>query len=150
MHLATVNTDARSFWTAQLPFCKLYGYYLAVVAIYTLFSLSRMLARLHSLKKAATENHESRRHPLAALQDKCDNLRQLTLFSVLLFGLVFFLQIPANFKSLVDSSLTGWDFIFHSLAIYFDFAAGVFLILLILHVAQWIISAQFRRLTLPH
>jgi len=82
--------------------------------------------------------------------NKSDNLCQLTFLSTLLFGLVFFLQIPANFGGLDDSNLTGWTFIFRSLAIYFAFAVGVFLVLIILHFAGWIVSAHLRRLTLPH
>ena len=150
MYPTAAAHDPRAFWTEQLPFCKLYGYYLAIVAIYTLSSLSLILVRLHSLKKAVTEDHENRYRRLALLRNKTDNLRQLVFFSTLLFGLVFFLQIPANSRSLVDSTLTGWDFIFHNLAIYFDFAAGVFLVLITLHGAQWIVSARLRRLTLPH
>src|SRR6266481_2658729 len=151
MYITTAVLDLREFWIEQLPCCKLYALYLAVVAIYTIVSLSRTLFRLGFLgKQTATEDQANRSHSLALLQSKSDNLRQLTLFSTLLFGLVFFLQIRANFVSPSDSSLTGWAFIDHSLASYFDFAACVFLVLIILHVSEWIVSAHLRRLPLPH
>jgi hypothetical protein len=143
--------DLRKFWTEQLPICKLYALYLGSISIYTLFSLSRIVARVSSVKKqTATEDQANRSQLLTLTRNKSDNLRQLTMFSTLLFGLVFFLQVRANFVSLSDSSLTGWAFIYQSLETYFDFAACVFLVLLILHVLEWIVSAHLRRLTLPH
>jgi len=151
MHPTSVAIDVRTFWTEQLPLCKLYACYLAFAAIHTLLSLSRMLSRVHSHRKeAANADYESKRRLLVALQNKSDNLFRLTYFSTLLFGVVFFLQFPANFRSLVDTNLTGWSFIGYSLAIYFEFAACVLLVLLILHAAEWIASAHLRRITLPH
>ncbi len=151
MCLTTESPNLRAFWLELLPLCKLYALYLGGVAIYTLFSLSRILISLRSFKnQAATNDHKNSDRLLALMRNKSDNLSQLTFLSTLLFALAFFLQMPANFRSLVDSSLTGWDFIFHGLAIYFDFAVGVFLVLIILHIADWIVSAHLRRLTLHH
>ena len=151
MYSTAESSSLRDFWIELLPLCKLYALYLGGVAFYTVFSLTGIMVRLRSLKsQTATEQYENRYRRLALLHNKTDNLRQLSFFSTLLFGFVFFLQIPANFRSLDDSSLTGWDFILHSLAIYFDFAAGAFLVLIILHVVQWIVSAELRSLTLPH
>src|SRR5579859_7206330 len=151
MYPTATALDLRGFWSEQLPFCKLYALYLGSVTIYTLFSLSRILVRVSSFKKqTAAEDQANRSQLLALMPNKSDNLRQLTVFSTLLFGLDFFLQIRANFVSLSDSNLTGWAFIYQSLGTYFDFAACVFLVLLILHVAEWIVSAHLRRLTLPH
>jgi hypothetical protein len=150
MYPTVTARDLREFWTEQLPFCKLYALYLGSISVYTLFSLSRILVRVTSFKKKTVAEDQANRAQLFALTlDKSENLRQLTMFSTLLFGLVFFVQIRANFVSLSDSSLTGWAFIYQSLGTYFDFAACVFLVLLILHVAQWIVSAHLRRLTLP-
>jgi len=150
MYLTSAVLNLRAFWTELLPLCKLYALYLGGVAIYTLFSLFRILVRLRSLKnQTATEDDENKYRILALLRDKHNHLCQLNFFSTLLFGLVFFLQIPENFRSLIDSSLTGWDFIFDSLVIYFAFAAGVFFVLIILHTTEWIVSAHLRRLTRP-
>jgi len=85
-----------------------------------------------------------------SLQNKSENLHRLTFFSSLLFGMVFFLQFPAVFRGYGDSNETGLTVIVDGLLTYSDFAACVFLVLLILHVAEWIVSARLRRLTLLH
>ena len=150
MHPPDPDLHLRVLWTEQVPLFKLYACCLSVVSIYTVFSLARMIVRLDSHKKeTAARDHESRRALIVALQNKSNNLFHLTYLSVLLFGLVCFMQFPATFRNLEDSNLTGWAFISASLATYSDFAAYVFLVLLILHVAEWFVSALLHRRTLP-
>jgi hypothetical protein len=149
--MATASLDPRAFWIELYLLCKLYALYLAAVTIYTVFSLSRMLVGLHSFKKvSAIECSEQHGQLLVSLQNKSENLHRLTFFSGLLFGMVFFLQFPAVFRGYGDSNETGLTVIVHGLLTYSNFAACVFLLLLILHVAEWIVSARLRRLTLPH
>lgn len=151
MYITTAALDPRAIWTELSLLCKLYALYLWAIAIYTLYSLSRMLIRLRSLKnQTATEDHENRDRLLARLRYKSDNLCQLTISSTLLFGMLFFAEIPAIFLGFGDSPETGLMVIFHGILTYLTFATGVFLVLIILHTAEWIVSAQLLRLTLPH
>jgi len=151
MYLTSAAHDPRAFWIELGPFCKLYFLYLGIVTICILLSLFRMLIRLRSLKKpTVTEDYELKQLMVARLRNNIDNLCQLTHFSTLLFGLIFFLQFPAILSGFGDSSETGWTVIFHGFFTYFAFASAVFLFLLILHVAEWMVPARLRRLTLPH
>ena len=151
MHLPNPDLHVRGLWTEQVPLFKIYACYLSVVSIYTVFSPARTIVRMDSHKKeTAPGDHESRRALIVSLQNKSNNLFHLTYLSVLLFGAVCFMQFPATFRNLEDSNLTGWAFISDSLATYSDFAACVFLVLLILHVAEWYVSARLRRLACPH
>src|SRR5258708_30718161 len=134
MYLTSAAHDPRAFWIELGPFCKLYFLYLGIVTICILLSLFRMLIRLRSLKKpTVTEDYELKQLMVARLRNNIDNLCQLTHFSTLLFGLIFFLQFPAILSGFGDSSETGWTVIFHGFFTYFAFASAVFLVFLILH-----------------
>jgi hypothetical protein len=151
MYSTTETLDLRAFWIELSALSKLYAVYLAAVTIYTLFSLSRILVLLHFLKKReASEFDDYSYRPFALMLSKCENLHQLTFFSTLLFGLVFFSQFSAVFRGFGDSSETGWTVIFRGLGDYFAFDGGVLVVLTMLHTAEWIVSAHLRHLTLPH
>ena len=105
MYLTSAAHDPRAFWIELGPFCKLYFLYLGIVTICILLSLFRMLIRLRSLKKpTVTEDYELKQLMVARLRNNIDNLCQLTHFSTLLFGLIFFLQFPAILSGFGDSS----------------------------------------------
>jgi hypothetical protein len=121
---------------------KLYLLFLCAVSIYTLISLVRVLFRLRSLKRLASAESPAvgARLTLATLQHRTTNLRQLLLFAFYLFGFFFFLQIPTAFIVLGDSKSLPFSLFFTQLAAFFEYAADVFLLFLLLHTLQWFVT----------
>jgi hypothetical protein len=128
---------------------KLFLFFLCAVSIYTLISLVRVLFRLRSLKKLASAESPTVgvRLTLATLQHRTTNLRHLLIFAFYLFGFCFFLQIPTAFIVLGDSKLSPLSFIFMQLATFFEYAADVFLLFLLLHTLQWFVSNRLQAFT---
>jgi len=126
-----------------------------MVIIYTLYSLSRILFQLYSMKKLITSYElHSVLKALAALCRTDTHIHQLILFTLFLFGLIFFLEIPAAFMMFGDYKAFPLGGILQDLSIYFAVAAEVFFVLLLLHSARWFVSTRLSsaeiRLTLPH
>jgi hypothetical protein len=153
MYISSEPLDPRIFWPILPLLSKLYILFLCIVTIYTLYFLTRILLRLYALKKLcySSEPHSELR-ALAALRRIDTNIHQLILFTFFLFGVIFFLQIPAAFI-LGDSEAFPLSGILQDLFIYFAFAVEVFFVFLFLHSAHWFVSARLRaaeiRLTLP-
>ena len=153
--MTTEVLNPRFFWT-QLPLLgKLYVLFLCAVALYTLFSLSRIMFRLNSFERQhASGTHLESSFAFAFLRNKSDNLHQLIFLATLLFGLTFFFQFPAIFLTLGNSKSFPWSQYIENLAVHIAFATDVLFVLLFLHSAQWLVSARVRaaeiRLTLPH
>src|SRR6266480_371154 len=76
--------------TLALLFCLI----LALVVIYTLFSATLIVMRLRSLRTIQNDNFL--RKPLALLNHRSANLRQIIVAVFYLFGLTFFLQIQMH------------------------------------------------------
>jgi hypothetical protein len=155
MYMTTEVLDPRFFWPMLPLLSKLYILFLCVVSIYVLFSELRILLRLRAVRKLGSSNDpHSALNALAALRRADTNIHELIVFTFFLFGLIFVLQIPAAFMTLDNSRTPGWVLIFKNLATYYAFAADVFFALLLLHSAQWFVSARLNsaeiRLTLPH
>ncbi len=123
--------------------------FLCIVGVYTLYSCSRIVFRLRSLKNKHTgEESRSTQRSLFVLQQRATDLRQLHLFTFFLFALCFLLQVPTAFSILVHSNRPLLSIIFDNLAIYIAYAADVFFVLLVLHSAQWFVSIRISSVTL--
>jgi len=151
MYMTMELLDPRSYWL-QLPFFgKFFAFFLFMVAVYVLSALTGIWYRLHSSRNHTSEGESSSaERTLRIFQNKSATLHQLIFFAALVFGLIFFVQIPAAFVSVVNSKFLPWNEYFQNLAVQFPFAADVFIVLIILHVAEWITSTHLRRLILPH
>jgi hypothetical protein len=145
MYMTMEVLDPRFFWP-QLPLLgKFYALFLCAVALYALFSLSRIMFRLKSLaRQHATGTHLESSYAFALLRKKSDNLHQLIFFATLLFGLTFFFQFPAIFLTLGDSKSLPWSQYLENLAVHVAFATDVLFVLVFLHSAQWLVSARLR------
>jgi len=155
MYISSEPLDPRIFWPILPLLSNLYILSLCIVIIYTLYSLSRILFQLYALKKLCASNEpHSVLKTLAGLRGTATNIHQLILFTFFLFGLIFFLQIPAAFMIFGDYKAPPLGGIIQDLSIYFAIAAEVFFVLLLLYSAHWFVSARLRaaeiRLTLPH
>ena len=155
MYITSEALDPRIFWLELPLLSKLYALFLCIVTIYALYSLSRILFRLHSLRElGSSDERHSKLNVLSLLRSTASKIGNLILLTFFFFGLVFSLQISAAFIIIANSKTPGWVFIFQSLSAYFAFSSDVFLILLIIHCARWSVSARIRaaeiRLTLLH
>lgn len=127
-----------SFFWYELPFLgKFYALFPCAVALYALFSLSRIMFRLNSLERQrATGTQMDSSYSFAFLRRKSGNLHQLIFFAALLFGLTFFFRFPAIFNTLGDSKSLPWSEYLENLAIHVAFATDILFVLLFLHSAQ--------------
>ena len=70
------------------------------------------------------------------------NLRQAIAAMFFTFGALFFSSLPGAFNTIGLSNTPPWKEIIGSLALQFAFAANVFVVLLVLHVVQWLLSRR--------
>jgi hypothetical protein len=75
---------------------------------------------------------------LAAYQERLWSVRQLVAFMLYLLGFIFFLQLPSD----LYFSRTHMVALLGALIINCAFAAYIFLVLIIVHSAQWFVSAR--------
>jgi hypothetical protein len=112
-------------------------------SIYIIISLTQMLFVLRAFGRSSQEGSpEGIRPALAALQKRLANIRQILLFTILLFVLCFLLQIPAAFIVLSDSKVPVLSIIFMQLGTYIGYATDIILVFLLLHSLQWFVSVR--------
>jgi hypothetical protein len=130
------NLNILLFWRELPLLLRLFALFLWVVSVYTLVLLSTVLWRLRS---SVTPQQS------VGFQNRVAGVRQLLLFTAYLFGCSWFFQIPGAFVIIGDSGRSGFSIIIEQLGVYFSYAADVFLVLLLLHSAQWFVSAHLQR-----
>lgn len=136
--------DPLHFWAEVPRLTKLFALFLCFIALHTIYSSAVVLTRLRSFAK----NLQSKEHSvvlqstLLAVRARITNIWQILFFTLLLFGLCFFLQIPVAFQTLGASNIPGINIIFRQLGTYFESGTDVFIALLFLHSLQWIVSAR--------
>ena len=136
--------DPRHFWAEVPLLTRLFGLFLCFVALHTIYSSAVVLTRLRSFTKnlCSKEHSAVLQSTLLALRARITNIRQILFFTLFLFGLCFFLQIPVAFQTLGASNIPGINIIFRQLGTYFESGTDVFIALLFLHSLQWIVSAR--------
>jgi len=132
------------FWPEIPLLSKLFLLFLCAVSVYVLISLVRVLFRLLSLKHLYPLQPlpPVPRLQLTALQHRMSNLRQLLWFAFWLFTVCFLGQIPAAFNVIGDSRVPIVNIILLQLATFIEYATDVFLLFLLLHTLQRIVSAR--------
>jgi hypothetical protein len=113
---------------------RLFLLILAVVAIYSLFSATAILARLRSIVSPSQSKE------IAALHVRSANIRQLILATFYLFGIVFFFGLWSVRWTADDSRASILDGFF----VHFAFAINAFFIFLVLHSVQWFVSGRLQ------
>jgi len=119
----------------------LYRAFWLIVSVFGVYALcygGMILFRLRSINRRDGKDASSLRRSLAAYQDRLRNVRQLVAFMLYLLGFVFFLQLPTD----LYANSTHMVAILGALFINCTFAAYIFLVLLIVHSAQWFVSAR--------
>ena len=133
----------RFLWPYLPPLTKLFITFLSAVCIYSAYTFARILVGLAAGKGVSTAEKE---YPSSTFHGKLANLQSLLQFAFYLFGLCFFLQIPAAFVTANGNS--GWAVvrnIFQDLGIYIAYATDVFFVLLILHSIRWLMASVVDR-----
>jgi hypothetical protein len=117
-------------------------YTLGVLCLYAGFCVVSTIARLLSIKHLDIGEPTARR-TLVGLRNRCATLRFAVSAEFYLFGVVLFIafQFVGQFIMGGDVQRRTWQqFVLDS-----AFAANVFAVFLILHLAQWFISIRLRR-----
>ena len=126
-------------WTQLGYLDRAFWLIVSVVGVYTLGYGGMVLFRLRSINRRDDDkNASSLRRSLAAYQDRLRNVRQLIAFMLYLLGFVFFLQLPSDLYRNSPHMVA----ILGALFINCTFAAYIFFVLLIVHSAQWFVSAR--------
>jgi hypothetical protein len=127
-----------SIWS-QLSFLyRLFWLLLSLVSLYTYWSAASLLRRFR-MPNHQNDSPESFRIRLEA---RITNLRQIIAAMFLTFGALFFWTLPEAFNTLGHSRSLPLGQIIGGLRLQFAFAASVFLVLLLLHCAQWLVSRR--------
>jgi hypothetical protein len=143
--------NPRSLWVVLPPLTKLYILAFFFASVYIIFSLALVLFGLRSLKRRSRDtSHEVLRPTFVLLQARLVNLRQALFFLCLLFGLCFFLQLPAAFNVLGDSNVPALSIIFMQLGSYIAYATDVLLVFVLLHSAQWFVWVRLQSFATSH
>ena len=117
---------------------KLYWLLLSLVSFYTLFSAASIVRRF-PISNHRNDSTESSRIPLEA---RITNLRQIIAAMSFAFGALFFWALPGAFNTISDGRDWNLTEIIGAFRVHFAFAANVFLVLLLLHCVQWIVSRR--------
>ena len=143
MYTISEPVDPRILWPLLPGLSKVFLLLLCLVIVYTVYALSQILLRLFSLKKLQSSNDSvSTLKALAPLRRSATNIQQLILFTFFLFALIFFLQIPGAFLILGDHRGFPMGSILQGLVNFFGLAVDVLFVLVLLHSAQWLVSAR--------
>jgi hypothetical protein len=148
----TMSNPSYALWSIwrELPILlDLFLLILLLVSIYTLFSATTILVRLHSIKN---QNHSEDafpfQHLLATLKSRTENIRQLISAIFYLFGIMLFWIVPFVIRTAGNSYAPLWKGILEGCFTYSVFASNVFFILLVLHLIQWFVAVRVRACSL--
>ena len=117
-------------------------YTLCVLCLYAGFCVVSTISRLHSIKHLGMDAPAARR-TVVVLRNRCANLRYAILAEFYLFGIVLFMAFQFVAHFILGNDAQGQ--IIGTFVLDSAFATNVFAILLILHLAQWLVSIRLSR-----
>lgn len=117
-------------------------YTLCVLCLYAGFVVVSIIWRLHSIRHLGMDSPAADRN-VAVLRKRCANLGHAILAEFYLFGIVLFMAFQFVAKFLIGDNVQRQ--IIGSFVLDAAFATNVFAVLLILHVAQWVVSTGLSR-----
>jgi hypothetical protein len=133
-----------SLWPQLSLLYRLFVLILAVVSIHTLFSATIIMKRLHDFSNPRKEISGSIQANLVPLHNRCANLRQILAATFYLFGFLFFIGLQRAPITLGDGPTFPMMEVLGSFVFHFVFAANIFLVFLVLHLVQWIVSSRVK------
>jgi hypothetical protein len=144
MYILSVHWDVVMLWAILSLTGKLYIVCLLASVVYTIYSLSRIVVLSRSMKNTSFDA-EPAGLGLIVMARTIENVRQLHLLLLLLFGVTLANEVFATLRAIRESAVSlsalGID-VFGPCVV---FAFGVSGVLAILQVLQWIVSARLRR-----
>jgi hypothetical protein len=141
MFILAVPWDVRALWGVLPITAKFYLFCLLVAAAYTIYFLTRTLSRLHRLP----QDIPSKRRSLLEMTNAMEGLRQFHTLLFLLFGVFFADEMFATLRAIryASASLSGATMDIFEAPTAFAFL--VFVVLVFLHVFQWVVAAHLHR-----
>ena len=132
-----------SIWPALSTLNHLFVVILIAVVFYSLISAIVVMKRLPAVAShESSGTTDSLRPHFASLAVRCTNLRQILGATFYLFGFLFFIGLQNAFITVGDGPQLPFVEVVSNFVVQFVFAANVFLIFLILHLVQWMISSR--------
>jgi len=123
---------------------KLYIFCLLASFVYTINSLCRIMVRFRSIRRTPIDAEPERLGPLVITRT-IDNVRQLHLLLLLLFGVAFANEVFATLRAIREAAISLAPLgigVFEPCATFAFFVSGV---LVVLHASQWIVAARLQR-----
>jgi hypothetical protein len=141
--LPFMNFGFRAIWGTLSPSNRLFLLFFGGVSLYTLWVSLRVLVELRAFKKERASSVETPKVPsVNSLRKRLANLRQLHLFSLYLLLLCIVVNIPGAFSTLGDSKSFLFSQMFENLGFLFYYYTPIFLMFVLLHSVQWVVSAR--------
>lgn len=135
-----------NFWTIWPGLGWLYRLFVMILvaaSIRFLISGLFILRQLRRVKGTSREQDTVNPQPcIGNLRQRCCNLRQILSALFYLFGFCFFVGLQGAWNTIGDGPRVPLNEIRYNFTLHFIFAENVFLVLLILHLFQWVISRR--------
>jgi len=147
MFMLNIGLDIKVAWLSLSLINKAFVLFFCAVSIYTISSTVRALLSVRSLKKRRERESTGSTH-FHLLRKRIANLRQLHLFTLYLFGFCISIQVPDALRTLGNSNAFAIPTIMRHLTFLSYFDATIFLILMLLHSLQWLLSGCIHSLAI--
>ena len=121
---------------------RLFVLILAGVSIYMLISATIIIKRLGGLANPHKDNLDSIQPRLFPIYTRCANLKQTLVATFYLFGFLLFVGLQNAPITIGDGRGIPIIEILGGFMLHFIFAANVFLVFLVLHLVQWVVSSR--------
>ena len=146
------SLNLRLLWPKLPTLTRLYAVILCGGSLYVVYALSRTGGRLWTLRQTSEQASTSNRlsQVFSALRARLDNVRQLIILLWLLFGASFLLELASSPLTADLSRLSLLEIVLIDVLAQAGFGCLVFLDLLLLHVAQWVVSVWLQSFANRH
>ncbi len=146
------NLNLRLLWPKLPTLTRLYSVILCGGSLYVVYALSRTVGKLWSLRSTAEQASTTNRlsQVFLALRARLDNVRQVIILLWLLFAASFLLELALSPYTADHSRLSVFDIVLIGVLAQAGFGCLVFLVFLLLHVAQWVVSAWLQSFASKH
>jgi hypothetical protein len=124
----------RAIWWALSPSNRLFLLFFGGVSLYTPWVSLRVVVGLGAFKKERASGVAN----VSGLSKRLANLRQLHLFTLYLLLLCIVVNIPGAFSTNGPSNRQ----ISMNLGFLFNYYTAIFLVFILLHSVQWLVSAR--------
>jgi hypothetical protein len=132
-----------SIWPQLSILYRLFALILAAVTVHSFASATITLKRIRGLTVGQKEGvRPSIQNSVLALHSRCTNMRQILGATFYLFGFLFFIGLQNAPITLGDGPSFPMVQILGNFVLHFVFSANVFLVFLVLHLVQWLVSSR--------